>query len=131
MHYFTFQFPKERTYTYIYQEPSQLLSIINACDVVLTPKFHTSIIGCVLEKSVLAFSVQYAKASLYYKAIGYPDRVYDLFAMDAYVMAQIIDKYIDTKVAIPEDILEKSQKNYDMLECYLERFKKKRKRSPE
>lgn len=125
MHYFTFQFPKERTYTYIYQNPSQLLSIINECDVVLTPKFHTSIIGCVLEKSVLAFSVQYAKTSLYYKAIGYPDRVYNLFDIDSYTMAQIIDKYIDTKVVIPEKILENSQKNYEMLEKYLERFKKK------
>jgi len=128
MHYFTFQFPRERTYTYIYQNPSQLLSIINECDVVLTPKLHTSIIGCVLEKSVLAFSVQYAKTSLYFKAIGYPDRVYNLFDMDAYTMAQIIDKYIDTKVVIPREILEKSQKNYDMLERYLERFQKKRKK---
>lgn len=125
MHYFTFQFPKERTYTYIYQNPSQLLSIINESDVVLTPKFHTSIIGCILGKSVLAFSVQYAKTSLYYKAIGYPDRVYNLFEVDTDVMAQIIDKYIDIKIVIPERILKISQKNYDMLEKYLEGFKKK------
>lgn len=128
MHYFTFQFPKERTYTYIYQNPLQLLSIINECDVVLTPKFHTSIIGCVLGKSVLAFSVQYAKVSLYYKEIGYPERVYNLFDMDAYHMTQIIDRYIDTRVVIPEKILGESQKNYDMLKCYLETFKKKRKK---
>lgn len=128
MHYFTFQFPQERTYTYIYQNPSQLLSIINECDLILTPKFHTGIIGCVLGKSVLAFSVQYAKTSLYYKAIGYPGRVYNLFEMDSCTMAQIIDKYIDTKVVIPEGILEKSQKNYDVLGRYLERFKKKRKK---
>lgn len=116
---FTKEFPKDRTYTFIYNNPIQLISIINECDIVVTPKFHTGIIASVLEKSVFSFSVQYDKNKLFYNKIGFPERVYDFFTITSNEMAMAIEKYKNEKVQIPEKVFVESQVNFTMLEQHL------------
>lgn len=116
---FSAPFPKKRTFTYVYKNPIQLLSIINECDVVLTPKFHTAIVASVLGKSVFAFSVQYAKTRIFFNDIGYSNRVYNLFDMDGSDMLRIINKYIDVPIVVPESNIIKSDENYKLLESFL------------
>lgn len=108
------KFPPNRCMSYRYKGVSQLISIINSVDCVITGKFHVGIVGCTLSKSVLNFSVQYAKASLYYEQIGYPERCKDVFNISkADIKNSIEELYLDP-VKIPTHVLEKANSNYDV-----------------
>lgn len=113
MHYAN-KFPKGRHYAYDYKNVKQLINIIDCVDCVITGKFHVGIVGCTLSKSVLNFSVQYDKASLYYQQIGYPERCIDFFSTDTKSIKENIEKYWNEKVVLNEDILRKAQSNYDV-----------------
>lgn len=111
---FANKFPKGRCMTYNYKDVGQLVTIINSVDCVITGKFHVGIVGCTLSKSVLNFSVQYAKASLYYKQIGYPERCIDVFeASHNDVKKMMADCFLES-IEIPKDILTKANCNYDV-----------------
>lgn len=117
---FSKYFPKERTVVFDYREPHQLLSIYSKVDMILTPKLHTGIVGCTMGKSVVAFSVQYAKTKLYYEKIGYPERVFDLFSVSSEEMKDAIKENIDKKVNLPEKVLMDANKNLNLLERFLQ-----------
>lgn len=108
------KFPKNRCMTYRYKGVSQLITIINSVDCVITGKFHVGIVGCTLSKSVLNFSVQYAKASLYYEQIGYPERCKDLFNVSEADIRNSIEELYLERVRIPTRVLEKANSNYDV-----------------
>lgn len=116
---FAQHFPEEKTYVFDYREPRQLLSIYDEIDVVLTPKLHTAIIGCTMNKSVIDFAVQFAKTRLYFEKIGYPERVYDLFHINSQEMQDIIKKFINKQIDISEKIIFLSQTNYVLLGKFL------------
>jgi len=117
-------FPKDRVYTFFYNSPHQLLSIYSVIDTVITPKLHTGIVGCTMGKSVICFSIQYAKTRLYYEKIGYSERAYDFFNLSIADMGRIIEKYIDVKVKLPEEIVELAESNYDLLNDFLTKYVK-------
>lgn len=112
-------FPQERTVVFDYREPHQLISIYNKVDMILTPKLHTGIVGCTMGKSVVAFSVQYAKTKLYYEKIGYPERVFDLFSISSEEMKKAIIENMDKGVNLPEKILKAADENLNLLEGFL------------
>lgn len=118
---FVEKFPKQRTVEFDYRNPQQLLSAYKEIDIVVTPKLHTGIVGCVMNKSVFAFAVQYDKTKIYYKRIGYPERVYNLNTISPKKMRSIIKKYENEKINIPKSIIEEANKNYELLEKFLKK----------
>lgn len=109
---FANRFPRTRCLTYKYKNVSQLVTILNSVDCVITGKFHVGIVGCTLSKSVISLSVQYAKNSLYYEQIGYPERCMDIFkASYPEIKNKIADCYKES-VRIPQEVLEKAHSNY-------------------
>lgn len=112
---FASRFPRNRCMTYDYKSVSQLVTIINSVDCVITGKFHVGIVGCTLSKSVLSFSVQYAKTSLYYDQIGYPERCVNIFDISYKKVKESIDHFYAEKIEIPDNILKKADYNYNLL----------------
>ncbi len=116
---FVEHFPKESTLAVDYRSPRQLLSILNEVDIVVTPKLHTGIVSCVLSKSVFAFASQFNKTQIYYNKIGYPERVRDLDSISANEMRELIEKYQDVKIQIPQEIINEAENNYRLLDEYI------------
>lgn len=112
---FVNRFPKNRCICYDYKGVSQLVTIINSVDCVITGKFHVGIVGCTLSKSVLSFSVQYAKTSLYYNQIGYPERCKDVYHISYNEVKNNIARFYSEKIKIPDNILKKADYNYTLL----------------
>lgn len=113
---FASKFPRNRCISYDYKSVSQLVTIINSVDCVITGKFHVGIVGCTLSKSVLSFSCQYAKTSLYYGQIGYPERCKDIFEISYNEVKNNIARFYSEKIKIPDNILKKADYNYRLLE---------------
>lgn len=116
---FARRFPKNRCMTFKYRNVSQLITIVDNVDCVITGKFHVGIVGCTLKKSVISFSVQYAKTSLYYEQIGYPERCMDIFDTSYETVKTSINSFYSDKIKIPEKILKKAAYNYYLLEKIL------------
>ncbi len=113
---FARHFPKNRCMTFKYRDVSQLITIIDNVDCVITGKFHVGIVGCTLKKSVMSFSVQYAKTSLYYEQIGYSERCMDIFNASYEKVKNSINSFYSDKIEIPEKILKKANYNYYLLD---------------
>ncbi len=117
---FVKEFPGDRTVAFDYRDHRQLLSIYHEIDAVLTCKLHTGIVGCTMEKSVLVFAVQYEKTKLYYERIGYKERVENLYTITSKEMKQKIERYLAEPVRLPEKILALANKNYELLDDFLQ-----------
>lgn len=116
---FSKKFVNQDTFTFYYSDYYQLLSIFNEVDTIITCKLHTGIVGSTMGKAVVCIAVQYDKSICYYKKIGEPDRIIDFFSSTTDEMAQKILEYYESDVKLKDEILDKAEKNYDILKRYL------------
>lgn len=106
-------------YYYKYTDPMELCKVITKCDTVLTYKLHMGIVSCAYGKSVVAIPEHYKKVERYYKQIGYSERVLPFYLAESDSIYELIEKYHDKPITIPEKVLVAARKNYDELDAFL------------
>lgn len=117
-------FPKDKIVIGEYNEPLELISILDSVDSIITPKLHVGILGSVLGKAVLSFPIHPEKTKRYYNQIGYSNHCYSLFDTSEKEMELIMQKYLFDNVVLSNDILDKAEENFRILEEFLNNYNK-------
>ena len=113
-------FAKNDACFYKYGDPLELCSVIEQSDVVVTYKLHVGIVACSYGKSVIAIPEHYKKVERYYSHIGYSERVLPLCQASSRAVFDMLEKYAEIPVKIPERILDSARVNFDELKKYIE-----------
>ena len=104
------------TYSYKYRSAWQLCTLLNTADAVITMKLHVGIVSATLGKSVISFPMHQYKTKRFYSQIGESDRcaqLTDIYTQKAYEM---IKRYIDIKIDVPDYIRNEAEKNLLILD---------------
>jgi len=104
---------------YKYRDPLELCRVITMCDVVITYKLHVGVVACSYGKSVIAVPEHYKKVERYYNQIGYSERVLPLCLVDNESLYNLLNKFYDKPICVPEAVLEAARTNYLELDRFL------------
>ena len=100
-----------KKYAFDYHSIDDMLSILRSVDTVITPKLHVGILGSLLEKSVLSFTIDKEKTLAFFKQIGYPERCIPFAGLTTEKVADQLRRYHDQPVHIPQEILDLAKTN--------------------
>ncbi len=109
-------------YLYRYQNPDEMISLLNRVDFVITTKLHVGIVSCSLHKPVVAFPFNSNKIVRYYKQIGCPERCLPIKNASVDEITEKIMQWYDKPVELPPAIREMSKRNFDELQKFMERI---------
>ena len=87
---------------FIYDGIDRMLSILKRVDLIITQKLHVGILGCLLEKSVLSFTIDKEKTISFFKEIGYSERCIPLSQTDEDTVFEQLSKYYSEPILIPQ-----------------------------
>lgn len=104
------------TYSYKYKSAWQLCALLNTADAVITMKLHVGIVSATLGKSVISFPMHQHKTRRFYSQIGESERCAQLADTCAQKAYEMIKKYIDLKIDIPDSIRKEAEKNILILD---------------
>lgn len=113
------EFAEKDAVFYKYGDPMELCYIIDQCDAVVTYKLHMGIVACAVCKSVIALPVHYKKVERYYKHIGCPERSLPFHLADVDSVYEMIEKYYDKNIRVPDEILKATEYNYSILNQFI------------
>jgi polysaccharide pyruvyl transferase WcaK-like protein len=108
---------------YDYNDPVALCKIIDCCDLVITTKLHVGIVGAKLGKSVVSFSGHTEKIKRLYKQLGEEERTTPLKSLTIEKGLEILNKFHDKPILVSEEIVEKANKNFVLLDEFLNSVK--------
>lgn len=108
-----------------YNYPTQLCSILNEMDFIITPKLHVGIVGATLSKSVVSFSIHSEKIKRFYNQLNEDHRT---LSMDSFSEAKalfMLEEYHDKKIVLDGSILQLSYKNFEYLKEFIDIHERK------
>lgn len=108
---------------YNYDDPIALCKVIDCCDLVVTTKLHVGIVGAKLGKSVVSFSGHTEKIKRLYKQLGEEERTTPLSSLTLEKGLEILNKFHDKPIIVSEEIVEKANKNFVLLDEFLNSVK--------
>lgn len=103
-------------YDYKYHDCWQMCSLINEMDCVVTEKLHVGVVGCALDKSVIAFPVHREKTDNFYSVIGESERCMNVKNLDAEKAYAQICKFYNKPVHISDELRKKAEMNLAVLD---------------
>ena len=103
-----------------YDSPFVFTEFLKKVDLVLTCKLHLGVVSCMFNKSVIVAAVHPEKTSRFYKQIGEEGRCVSLFDTDGSQLYEMMEKYHDKKVIIPDETIDKANITWKLLN---EKFK--------
>lgn len=106
----------DTVYCYDYKNPWQLVSLLNEVNMIITPKLHVGIVGATLSKSVLSFPIHSEKTKRYYSQIGVPERSVSLKQLTDKMAEDMLEKYHDKNIILPQTVIQAASKNLEILE---------------
>ncbi|HFU4214541.1 TPA: polysaccharide pyruvyl transferase family protein, partial [Streptococcus suis] len=109
-----------------YSNPDELTKLIDISSLILTCKLHLGVVGCILNKSVIAVACHPEKTLRFYRDIKQSERAISLFDVDSNQIFDLLDKYKDESVQIPKECLEKSKISWKMLDNFLVELNEKK-----
>lgn len=109
---------------FTYKNPYELIELLRISDVVVTCKLHLGVVACMLGKSVISVAEDYAKTSRFYEQIGETNRCVPLNESDAEQVSEMINRFCEKKVTIPQALIEESNKHRERLMKLVQIIKK-------
>ena len=103
-----------------YRSPLELCAILDQCDFVITPKLHVGVVSSALGKSVVSVALVPIKTKAFYEDIGCADRSISLEEATPQLVYDQIVKFADRPIQIPQELVEKAEKNLDLLKKTIE-----------
>lgn len=98
-----------------YSDPFESLCLILKSDIILTCKLHLGVIGCMAEKRVLCFAIDYDKTKCFYDEIGFSDHCYDINNMRVKDIINVVKKISSENVVISGRLYLESTKHRKLL----------------
>lgn len=110
-----------------YNYPTQLCTILNEMDFIITPKLHVGIVGVTLSKSVVSFSIHSEKIKRFYDQLGEEHRTLSMDNFNEEKALAMLEEYHDKKIILDESILQLSYQNFEYIKKFLEDVEKSEK----
>ena len=98
-------------FIYPYNDPWQLCSLLNECDMVITAKLHVGIISAALGKSVVSFPHNKEKITRYYNQINESDRCIPLKDINPAQALDVLNQFCYKPINIDAAFREKAKIN--------------------
>lgn len=98
-------------YDYIYHDCLQMCSLINEMDCVVTEKLHVGVVGCALNKCVVAFPCHREKTDNFYRSINESERCVNVRVLDIDKVKSQLERFHDKPVYISDEIRAKAEMN--------------------
>ena len=99
----------------VYDDPWVLTRQIERADLIVTTKLHMGIVGSALGSSVVSFPFVPQKTKRFYKQIGEPDRCSPLTDINQDMVLEMLEKYKDSRIQLPEELIAKARMNLELL----------------
>jgi hypothetical protein len=117
---FKAQFNSE-CFHFIYDNPYELLELLNISNIILTCKLHVGVVGCMFQKSVVCAAEHPEKSIRFYDFINRPKNCVSLYEASALQIKSCLNENCDKAVSIPDELTEKAKKHWSVLDNLLER----------
>jgi len=102
-----------------YDDPVALCKVLNAMDLIVTPKLHVGIVGATLSKSVVSFSVHTEKIARFYHQLEEDGRSLSMADFSEEKAMEMLEKYHDTPINVKTEIINAAQCNLECLRSFL------------
>ena len=99
----------------VYDDPWVLTRQIERADLIVTTKLHMGIVGSALGSSVISFPFVPQKTKRFYKQIGETDRCISLKDINQDMVLEMLEKYKDKKIQLPEELITRARTNLELL----------------
>ncbi len=109
-----------KSFHYKYSNPSEFTMLLSKVDLVLTTKLHTGVISCTFNKSVVSVACHYEKTSRFYNQINQSERCVELKSVSEKEIYVLLERFYDSKIYIPTNIIDDANKSWSLLEKYIE-----------
>ncbi len=117
---FKAQFNSE-CFHFVYDNPYELLELLNISDVILTCKLHVGVVGCMFNKAVICAAEHPEKSIRYYDFINRPENCVSLYKATSEEIKKCLVENLDKPVTIPDTLIQKAKKHWSVIDKLLER----------
>ena len=105
---------------FIYDDPFELLKLIEISDTILTCKLHVGVVGCMFDKAVVCAAEHPEKTIRFYDLIDRPQNCISLYDSTADQILKKLDRLYDIPLNIPTKEAEKAMKHWLTIQHALE-----------
>ena len=107
---------------FIYNDPREMISLLEITDVVITCKLHVGVVACRLGKSVVSVACHPEKTARFYKQISADERCIDLYTSEVDDIVNLLNKYHNVPVVVNKDVIDTAAKTWGILDAFLEEY---------
>lgn len=83
-------------FKFTYDNPYEFITLLKACDYILTCKLHVGVIGMMLGASVICVAEHPEKTMRFYSHVGCPERCASLYSADSDAVFNLIRSHLDS-----------------------------------
>lgn len=105
---------------FIYDDPFEMLKLIEISNTILTCKLHVGVAGCMFNKAVICAAEHPEKTMRFYKLIGSPQNCVSLYDSTANQISNKLNNLHTTSLSIPAKETGKSLKHWYAIQCILD-----------
>lgn len=103
-----------------YEDPYELVDVLQQCDCVLTCKLHVGVVAAMFGKSVVCAAEHPEKTQRFFNEIGQGERCASLYSADENDVMGMLQRFIDVPIIIPDELYESAMKSWRLLDTFLE-----------
>ncbi len=114
----------DKKYAFVYDGIDRMLSILKRVDLIITQKLHVGILGCLLEKSVLSFTIDKEKTISFFAQIGYKERCIPLLQTEEDTVFEQLSNYYSKPIFVTQKIKDLAKQNLLVIKEFEREFPK-------
>lgn len=111
---------KGDAFHFIYQDPFELIKLIDMSDVILTCKLHVGVVGCMFNKAVICAAEHPEKTVRFFDLIEQPQNCVSLYESTNELIEEKLESLYNNKLYIPIREREKAMKHWEVIRNILE-----------
>ncbi len=112
---------KCEVFHFIYDNPFEMIKLIDLSDVILTCKLHVGVVGCMFNKSVICIAEHPEKTQRFYDLINCPQNCVSLYECTSEQINDMLSELHDSPLFVPKEETEKAQQHWYALNKVFER----------
>lgn len=106
---------------FVYDDPFEMLRLIDTVDTILTCKLHVGVVGCMFNKAVICAAEHPEKTVRFYDLIERPHNCVSLYDSTVEQIAERFNRFYKTPVDIPVKEAEKAMRHWHAIKRALEK----------
>lgn len=99
---------KNKCFHFIYDNPFEMIKLLEIVDVVLTCKLHVGVVSIMLNKPVICAAEHPEKSKRFYKLINHSENCCSLYENNSVYILNLLNKYKTLNLRIPNSEIEKA-----------------------